>query len=196
METGLNAPGRVCGVDEAGRGPLAGPVIAAAVCFRDPSHIPEGLNDSKALSAARREALFEMIMARAEVGVGECSPAEIDRVNILQATLTAMARAVDALPRPMSHALVDGNWPPALGACQAHAIVKGDARCVSIAAASIIAKVTRDAIMIEADERFPGCGFARHKGYPSAAHREALIRLGPSPIHRRSFAPVARLIAA
>lgn len=178
----------ICGVDEAGRGPLAGPVVAAAVILPR-TKIPKGLNDSKTLSAAAREAMAGEIFARCEVGIGMAEPEEIDRVNILAASLIAMARAVQALPRAPQHALVDGNKSAPLS-CSQTALVKGDARCLSIAAASIIAKVTRDRLMVRASERFSGYGFASHKGYPTQAHRDAVARLGPCSIHRRSFAPV------
>ena len=181
------AQGPVAGVDEAGRGPLAGPVVAAAAIL-DLSNIPEGLDDSKKLSASKREALFTDIITSAQIGVGVAEPEEIDRLNVLHASMAAMARAVAALPRQPALALIDGNRAPLLP-CPARAIVKGDAKSFSIAAASIIAKVTRDRIMAEAEDRFPGYGLARHKGYPTRAHREALAQLGLSPIHRRSFKP-------
>jgi ribonuclease HII len=182
---------RPCGIDEAGRGPWAGPVVAAAVIL-DPDNIPEGLQDSKKLTAARREALFEPIRHSAQVGVGIVEPAEIDRLNILQGTFLAMARALAALPNPPSIALVDGNRAPPLSV-RVQTIIGGDGRCLSIAAASIIAKVTRDRILQELDSRYPGYGFARHKGYGTAAHLMALQRLGPCAAHRFSFSPVAAL---
>lgn len=180
--------GPVCGVDEAGRGPLAGPVVAAAVILT-PARIPEGLNDSKALSSSQRELLLNMIEKNAQIGIGIAEPEEIDRANILGATLIAMRRAVLALPELPEMALIDGNKLPDLP-CEAQAIVKGDSRSLSIAAASIVAKVTRDRLMIEADRRYPGYSLAGHKGYPTKAHIEAVTRLGASPIHRRSFKPV------
>lgn len=180
--------GPVCGVDEAGRGPLAGPVVAAAVILT-PARIPEGLNDSKALSHKQRELLLNMIEENAVIGIGIAEPEEIDRVNILQASLIAMRRAVLALPNLPNMALIDGNKLPNLP-CEAQAIVKGDSRSLSIAAASIVAKVTRDRLMVEADARFPGYGLAGHKGYPTKAHIEALNQIGASPIHRQSFKPV------
>ena len=186
FETRHMAP--VCGVDEAGRGPLAGPVVAAAVIL-GPDNIPEGLNDSKALSQSAREHLLNVISVMCEVGIGIAEPEEIDRMNILAASMIAMKRAVDALPTPPRVALIDGNRAPDL-ACDIETIVKGDAKSLSIAAASIVAKVTRDRLMIEAELRFPGYGFARHKGYPTQFHRDQLKRLGPCPIHRRSFTPV------
>jgi ribonuclease HII len=179
----------VAGVDEAGRGPLAGPVVAAAVIL-DPDDPIDGLADSKLLSPARRARLFEIIQSRARaVGVGLVPPGEIDRINILQATLRAMGQAVDALAGrggAADHLLIDALTLPGRPLPQ-EGIVKGDRKSVSIAAASIIAKVTRDRIMDDLDARHPGYGFAVHKGYPTAAHREALMRLGPSPVHRRSF---------
>jgi ribonuclease HII len=181
----------VCGIDEAGRGPWAGPVVAAAVIF-DPAHIPSGLNDSKKLAGQKREALFAPIMALADVGVGIASVEEIDRLNILQANHLAMQRAVAALKTSPTLALVDGNRAPPLS-IRVQTIIKGDSKSLSIAAASIIAKVTRDRMMIELDTVHPGYGFAQHKGYGTAAHSQALQRLGPCAIHRKSFAPIAQL---
>lgn len=180
----------VCGIDEAGRGPLAGPVVAAAVIL-DPDNIPMGLNDSKALSQLSREQLLNDVRASAVIGIGIAEPREIDAVNILAATMTAMQRAFHALPVIPKTALIDGNRCPDLP-CEAKAIIKGDAKSLSIAAASIVAKVTRDALMTQADLRFPGYGFAEHKGYGTKAHREAIAALGPCPIHRFSFAPMRR----
>jgi len=182
----------VCGVDEAGRGPLAGPVVAAAVIL-NPDSIPNGLNDSKALSFKRRELILNEMRSREDIfiGIGIAEPEEIDRLNILHASMVAMRRAVEALEVRAAVALIDGNRLPPNLSCKAEAIVKGDARCLSIAAASIAAKVTRDNIMIEAEARFPGYGLAGHKGYPTKAHKQALLDLGASPIHRRSFEPVA-----
>jgi ribonuclease HII len=180
-----------CGIDEAGRGPWAGPVVAAAVVL-DATRIPTGLNDSKKLTEAKREALFDPIMAVARVGVGIVDATRIDETNILAATLEAMALAVAQLSPSPTLALVDGNRPPKLS-IPVRTIVGGDAKCLSIAAASIIAKVTRDRIMRELDLKFPGYEFSRHKGYGTSAHHAALQRLGPCPIHRMSFAPVAKL---
>ena len=180
--------GPIAGVDEAGRGPWAGPVVAAAVIL-NAACIPDGLNDSKALNAAAREIAFAKIMACAQVGIGISSVARIDRDNILQATLFAMAQAVAALAVTPGLVLVDGNQLPLL-ARPARAIIKGDAKCLSIAAASIIAKVTRDRIMTAMALEFPGYGFERHKGYGVAEHKMALTRLGVTPQHRRSFKPV------
>ena len=183
-------PGPIAGVDEAGRGPLAGPVVAAAVIL-DRKRMPKGLNDSKQLSAETREALFPLIMERAiAVGVGEASVDEIDLVNIRQATHLAMARAVRALLPAAAFALVDGNDAPALP-CRCDTIIDGDAKSVSIAAASIIAKVTRDRIMRALHEQHPGYGWLTNKGYGTGEHLQALGRLGPCLHHRRSFAPVA-----
>ena len=176
----------ICGVDEAGRGPLAGPVIAAAVIL-PPDNIPDGLNDSKALSHSARERLLNILLQKAKIGIGISEPGEIDRINILWASMTAMRRAVENLNISVDYALIDGNRVPPNLMCDAHAIVKGDAKCLSIAAASIVAKVTRDRIMAEADSRFPGYGWTGHKGYPTKAHREAVETLGRSPAHRWTF---------
>lgn len=184
--------GPVAGVDEVGRGPLAGPVHAAAVIL-DPVRLPPGLDDSKKMSETRREKAFDAIMASAiAVGIGVASVEEIDRINILAATMLAMRRAVERLTIRPVHALVDGNKVPAL-ACPAEAIVKGDSKVLSIAAASIIAKVTRDRFMSDLDAACPGYGWARNKGYGTADHMAALARLGPSMHHRTSFAPIAQL---
>ena len=183
----------ICGIDEAGRGPWAGPVVAAAVIL-DPQNIPAGLNDSKKLTEAKREKLFAEIIASAKVGIGIGEEARIDRDNILATTLWAMAEAVRNLDTPLHFALVDGNRAPQLS-CGVQTIVSGDARCLSIAAASIIAKVTRDRIMVALDREFPAYGFARHKGYGTAFHNAALQKFGPCIHHRRSFAPIARLLA-
>jgi ribonuclease HII len=180
---------REAGVDEAGRGPLAGPVVAAAVIL-DPRRPIEGLADSKALSAARREGLAALIRERAlAVGIGIGDPALIDRINILQATMTAMRQAIDALDPPARSALIDGNRLPDL-TIPARALVGGDRLEPAISAASIVAKTHRDALMVELDARYPVYGFARHKGYPTPAHLAALERHGPCPAHRQSFRPV------
>ncbi len=194
MDAELLIPdGLVAGVDEAGRGPLAGPVVAGAVIL-DPHNPIEGLQDSKRLSAARREALYEEIQEKALAwAVARADVGEIDRINILQATMLAMQRAVDALQPAAEHALIDGNRCPVL-ACPAQAIVKGDSRVAAISAASIMAKVTRDREMLSLDLQYPGYGLAQHKGYPSKAHIAALESLGVTPIHRRSYAPVRRVI--
>lgn len=182
----------VAGVDEAGRGPLAGPVVAAAVILERDS-APTGLADSKRLTPREREALFPRIYRQARgVGVGVVDAAVIDRINILQAALQAMREALTALPEPPDWVLVDGPHPlPHLNLPQTP-LVRGDARSASIAAASIVAKVTRDHIMVRLDALFPGYGLAQHKGYPTPAHLQRLSQLGPSPIHRLSFAPVQR----
>lgn len=184
------------GVDEAGRGPLAGPVVVAAVIL-DPSRPIAGLADSKTLSAARREALDTQIRARAlAYSVIEIGVADIDRLNILQATLLGMARALATLAPAPALALIDGNRLPKDLCCAARAIVDGDALEPAIGAASILAKVARDRILCELDAIHPGYGFARHKGYPTPEHFAALERLGPCAVHRRSFAPVQRVLFA
>ncbi|MGQ0741469.1 MAG: ribonuclease HII [Alphaproteobacteria bacterium] len=186
--------GPVCGIDEAGRGPLAGPVVAAAVIFPERKRIPKGLNDSKQLAPDVREEAFTAIMqCGATVGVGEASVDEIDIVNIRQAAHIAMARAVRALSLAPAFALVDGNDPPPLP-CPCDVIVEGDARSLSIAAASIVAKVTRDRIMFRLHEEFPGYGWISNKGYSTEEHLAALAKLGPCRHHRRSFMPVHNLL--
>jgi ribonuclease HII len=182
----------VAGVDEAGCAPLAGPVVAAAVVL-DPKHIPKGINDSKKLTPHAREMLFAAITATASYAVGIADVARIDADNILNARLWAMARAVEGLELPPALALVDGNRGPTLQ-CRVQTVIGGDGICLSIAAASIIAKVTRDRLMCDLDTQCPGYGFAEHKGYGTPAHLAALARLGPSLHHRRSFAPVRWLI--
>ncbi len=185
---------RVAGVDEAGRGPLAGAVYAAAVVLHPDRPVP-GVDDSKKLKEGDRERLAGIIRRDAECWhVAWAGVEEIDRLNILQATLLAMRRAVEGLARTPGHVLVDGNRLPRL-ACPATAIVGGDALEPAISAASILAKVARDDEMRRLDREFPGYGFARHKGYGTKQHLEALRRLGPCPVHRRSFAPVSRLLA-
>ncbi len=188
------AGGLVAGVDEAGRGPLAGPVVAAATILK-PGAIPAGLDDSKRLAPARREALFAALTATARIGIGIADIDEIERLNILGATMVAMRRAVEALPMVPDLALIDGNRTPDL-ACPAQAIVKGDRRSLSIAAASIAAKVTRDRIMADLAQQFPGYGWERNAGYGTAEHRAALARLGPTVHHRPSFAPVRAVLTA
>jgi ribonuclease HII len=184
---------RVAGVDEVGRGPLAGPVTAAAVVL-DPARIPEGLNDSKALSAKRREALHAEIIAVAQVSVAHASVAEIDELNILRAAHLAMTRALAGLVPAADHALIDGNLLPRGLALSAEPVVKGDARSLSIAAASIVAKVTRDRIMVDLAQQHPGYGWERNAGYPSKGHISALQNLGVTPHHRRSFRPVHNIL--
>lgn len=181
----------VAGCDEAGVAPLAGPVVAAAVIL-DPARVPKGLDDSKRLAAERREQLFEEICATAEIGVAFAPPARIDRDNIFRARMWALAQAVRALPLRPALVYVDGPHRPPLedGFCSLEMLVDGDARCASIAAASIVAKVTRDRLMRRLGETFPEYGFERHKGYGTELHIAALNRLGPTPHHRSSFQPV------
>lgn len=183
----------VAGVDEVGRGPLAGPVTAAAVVL-DPENIPEGLADSKTLGARRRQALADSIRIAARWAVAHASVNEIDALNILQASHLAMSRALVALTMPPDAALIDGNRLPADLPCPAQAVVKGDAFCLSIAAASILAKVARDAEMARLAALHPGYGWERNAGYPTAAHLDALRRLGVTPYHRRGFAPVRKIL--
>ncbi|MBC9177856.1 ribonuclease HII [Pseudoroseomonas ludipueritiae] len=197
----IAAGGRVAGVDEAGRGPLAGPVVAAAVLFHapPPENLAALLDDSKKLDAAKREAAFAALRAAQAEGVldgavAAASAAEIGRLNILRATHLAMTRAVARLRLPPDLVLVDGNQPPRGLSCAVRCVVKGDGISLSIAAASILAKVVRDRAMARLDPRWPGYGFARHAGYPTAMHREALARLGPCPHHRRGFAPVDQML--
>jgi ribonuclease HII len=184
----------VAGCDEAGRGPLAGPVVAAAVIL-DPARIPRGLNDSKKLDAQAREVLYEKIVATAQVSVAFGSIERIDRDNILRASLWALARAVKALPVRPKMVFVDGNMKIDCG-CDCEAVVSGDALVLSVAAASIVAKVTRDRLMGRIGLAYPGYGFERHMGYSVPEHFRALQRLGPTPHHRKSFAPVAAKFAA
>lgn len=189
----VSASARIAGVDEVGRGPLAGPVMAAAVIL-DPARPIAGLNDSKKLSPARREELAHCVRTYALAwAVAECSVEEIDALNILQASLLAMARAVASLSVVPEHVFVDGNKVPTI-ALPVTAVVRGDQSILSIAAASILAKVARDELMVQMDSDYPGYGFARHKGYPSSAHVDALRRLGVTPIHRRTFQPVKGLL--
>jgi ribonuclease HII len=194
-ESALIAQGvaRIAGVDEVGRGPLAGPVTAAAVVL-DPARLPEGLNDSKVLSAGRRAVLLQAIMASADVSVAHASVAEIDSLNILRASHLAMERAVAGLSRLPDHVLIDGHMIPRDLRVPATAIIKGDALSLSIAAASIVAKITRDAIMWDLAQQFPGYGWETNAGYPSKSHRLALQNLGVTPHHRRSFKPVHNIL--
>ncbi|MEE9559781.1 MAG: ribonuclease HII [Acidiferrobacterales bacterium] len=183
----------VAGVDEAGRGPLAGPVVAAAVIL-DAKRPIAGLADSKVLAPARRQVLAQAIKQRALCwAVGRAEVADIDRLNILQASLLAMRRAVETLDIVPDLVLIDGNRAPSL-ACRVKTVIKGDATVPSVQAASILAKVARDAEMFTLDKAFPGYGFSRHKGYPTATHLLALAIFGVSPVHRRSFGPVRRLL--
>jgi len=183
----------IAGVDEVGRGPLAGPVVAAAVIL-DPARLPPGLDDSKRLTAARREALAPAIRDAGIWALGMASVAEIDALNILRASHLAMCRALAALPVPPDLALIDGNLLPRDLPCPGIAVIRGDGRSLSIAAASILAKVARDRIMTELDRDFPGYGWARNMGYPSAGHRAALKTLGLTPHHRTSFAPIRAML--
>ncbi|MEK9723579.1 MAG: ribonuclease HII [Rhodospirillaceae bacterium] len=188
----------VCGIDEAGRGPWAGPVVAAAVILPPkglPRALAEGLDDSKKLKPAVRANLLAALRDVARIGVGSATVEEIDASNILAATLLAMRRAVDALGRPSPDlALVDGNRPPEL-ACRVRTVVKGDGLSLSIAAASVVAKQTRDATMAELDRLYPGYGWTANAGYGTAQHQAALARLGPCPVHRRSFAPIRKMLS-
>lgn len=184
----------VCGVDEVGRGPIAGPVLAAAVILPRnlPAELADAIDDSKKLTLARREALVPLIERHAVAfAVAEASVAEIDDINILQAALLAMTRAVAGLGVVPDLALVDGNRAPKGLPCPARTLVKGDSRSLSIAAASILAKVARDRLMVDLDRQFPGYGWAKNAGYPTPAHLAALPLLGVTPWHRRSFAPVS-----
>lgn len=194
---GHGADALVCGVDEVGRGPLAGPVVAAAAILPHeglPGWILASVDDSKAVRRALREDLAPALLERGWIALGVASVEEIDRLNILRASMLAMERAVAALGVRPDLALVDGNRAPAL-ACRARPIVKGDARCLSIAAASVVAKVARDRLMADLAREHPGYGWERNAGYGTAEHRDALLRLGPTPHHRRSFAPVAQQLA-
>ena len=184
---------RVAGVDEVGRGPLAGPVTAAAVVL-DPARIPKGLNDSKKLSEKKRLALLEELMTCAEVSVAHASVEEIDDINILRASHLAMERAVAGLSSPPDHCLIDGNLIPRGLTIPSTAVVKGDARSVSISAASIAAKIARDTIMRDLAQQFPGSGWDSNAGYPSKSHISALQTLGVTPHHRRSFKPVHNIL--
>lgn len=183
----------IAGVDEVGRGPLAGPVTAAAVIL-DPSRIPPGLADSKTLTAARRDALYDAILASAQCCIAHATVEEIDQLNILRASHLAMERAVAGLPQVPCHILIDGNLIPANLKGRASAIVKGDAKSLSIAAASIIAKVARDRIMVDLAQQYPGYGWEQNAGYPTKLHQLALLNLGVTPAHRRSFKPVHNML--
>nr|WP_238858076.1 ribonuclease HII [Faunimonas pinastri] len=191
MELGLHADGfrRVAGIDEAGRGPLAGPVVAAAVVL-DPRCIPPGLADSKLLKHEQREALFAAICDCADISFAFGCVSTVDRINIREATLAAMRRALKGLSHRADMAIIDGRDVPKRLGVDARAIIDGDAICLSIAAASIIAKVIRDRLMTRCDTIYEGYGLASHKGYSTKAHQSALTTLGPTPLHRRSFAPV------
>ncbi|MEE9387100.1 MAG: ribonuclease HII [Paracoccaceae bacterium] len=184
---------RVAGVDEVGRGPLCGPVVAAAVRL-DPGNIPDGLNDSKKLSHAKRVLIAAQLYKVADVCVAQATVAEIDDINILHASMLAMQRAVAGLRVPADHVLVDGNRVPPGLKCAATALVKGDARCLSIAAASVVAKVWRDAHMVDLAQQHPGYGWEKNMGYPTKMHLQALRDLGVTPHHRRSFKPVHNML--
>ncbi|MFC5484024.1 ribonuclease HII [Microvirga aerilata] len=189
-ELSARAQGYSCiaGLDEVGRGPLAGPVVSAAVVL-DLDHVPQGLADSKALTAARREALFAEILATSRVGLASVSHQEIDTINIRQASLLAMCRALAALPCKPDMAFVDGNDPPGLP-CSTEAVIKGDSSIASIAAASIVAKVVRDRMMARLGQAYPAYGFASNAGYSTKAHLSAVASEGPCPFHRLSFSPL------
>ncbi|GAB5436071.1 ribonuclease HII [Falsiruegeria mediterranea] len=195
MERALHAQGflRIAGVDEVGRGPLAGPVTAAAVIL-NPGDIPEGLNDSKKLTVKKREVLETAIHAQAEVSIAHATVEEIDRINILKASHLAMERAVAGLNPPPDYLLIDGNLIPQGLRTRSEAVVKGDGRSVSIAAASIVAKICRDRVMVDLAQQHPGYGWETNAGYPSKKHREALLNLGVTPHHRRSFKPVHNIL--
>jgi ribonuclease HII len=184
---------RIAGVDEVGRGPLAGPVTAAAVIL-DPARIPEGLNDSKKLTAKARAALYGQILAVAEVGVGHATVEEIDEINILRASHLAMERAIAALTGPICYALIDGNMLPRGFGTPGECVIKGDGRCQSISAASIVAKVCRDEVMLTLSQQHPGYGWETNAGYGSKKHMAALQSLGATPHHRRSFKPVHNIL--
>jgi ribonuclease HII len=197
IETKLLQLGKqaIAGVDEAGRGPLAGPVTAAAVIL-NPHNFPDGLDDSKKLTERKREILFEKILQTSHVAWCSLNANEIDRLNIRAASLRAMEMSVHALEVKPDYAMIDGRDVPGKLTDIARAYIKGDARSLSIAAASIVAKVIRDRMMVEADKQFPEYGFASHKGYGSQKHRDAIKQHGPCPLHRRSFAPIKQMIAA
>ncbi len=184
---------RIAGVDEVGRGPLAGPVTAAAVVL-DPARIPPGLNDSKKLTAKRREALHAQILDMAEVSIAHASVEEIDEINILRASHLAMERAVAGLKIPPDHVLIDGNQVPRGLAVSNETIIKGDARSLSIAAASIAAKICRDCVMVDLAQQHPGYGWEKNAGYGTKAHMEGLRNLGVTPHHRRSFKPIHNIL--
>lgn len=184
---------RIVGVDEVGRGPLAGPVTAVAI-WLDPACLPAGLRDSKRLSATTREKLCPLLLEAADIGIGHATPAEIDALNILQASLLAMERAIAGLKVTPDHLLIDGNRLPTRLPCPARAIIGGDDKVLSIAAASIVAKVTRDRIMTALERSYPGYGWDSNAGYPTKRHKIAIADLGLTPEHRRSFAPVRKML--
>ena len=184
---------RIAGVDEVGRGPLAGPVVAAAVVL-DPARIPEGLNDSKKLTAKRREALYELLIETADVSIASATVEEIDRHNILRASHIAMERAVAGLETAPDHVLIDGNMRPKGLSIPAQTIIKGDARSLSIAAASIVAKLWRDRHMVDLAQQYPHYGWEQNAGYPTAQHKLGLSQFGVTPHHRRSFKPIHNIL--
>ncbi|WP_333713876.1 ribonuclease HII [Yoonia sp.] len=184
---------RVAGVDEVGRGPLAGPVVAAAVVL-DPARIPAGLNDSKKLTAKRREALFDQLMEVAEVSIAAATVEEIDAHNILRASHMAMVRAINGLRSAPDHVLIDGNMTPRGLTVSSETIVKGDGRSVSIAAASVVAKLWRDRHMVALAQQYPCYGWDKNAGYPTAQHKLGLLEFGVSPHHRRSFKPIHNIL--
>jgi ribonuclease HII len=186
---------RIAGVDEVGRGPWAGPVTACAVVL-DPNNIPDGLADSKALSAKKRDALFGPILESSDVGIAHVSVEDIDRLNILKASLLAMKLALEGLTTPAQFALIDGNKTPPKLPMPSECLVKGDARCLSIAAASIVAKVTRDRMMVALAQQFPGYGWETNAGYGTKVHQEGLERHGVTQHHRRSFKPIHNILCA
>ncbi|WP_106746150.1 ribonuclease HII [Yoonia maritima] len=183
----------IAGVDEVGRGPLAGPVVAAAVVL-DANNIPDGLNDSKKLTAKKRDALYDAIMEQADVSLAQATVAEIDEHNILRASHIAMVRAIAGLKQPTDYALIDGNMVPRGLTISTKTVVKGDGRSLSIAAASIVAKVWRDRHMVDLAQQYPGYGWEKNAGYPTAAHKSGLENLGVTPHHRRSFKPVHNIL--
>jgi len=184
---------RIAGIDEVGRGPWAGPVTACAVVL-DPSSIPDGLNDSKALTARKRELLYPLILENADVGLAHVDVEVIDEINILQASLLAMRLALEKLASPADFALIDGNKTPAHMPCPSQTLVKGDARCLSIAAASIVAKVSRDRLMVALAQQHPGYGWETNAGYGTKQHISALNELGVTQHHRRSFKPIHKML--
>lgn len=193
LERAAGAPGaRIAGIDEAGRGAWAGPVVAATVVL-DPKHIPDGLDDSKKLSAKKRDALFDIIMEHADVGIGYGSVEQVEVRNVLNATMDAMRDSVADLTKQPDAALVDGNKCPLLP-CKTQAVIGGDGRSVSIAAASIIAKVTRDRLMQALDKEFPGYGWDTNVGYGTAVHKSGIERLGVNEHHRRSYKPIRNML--
>tara|TARA_B100000902_G_C27049577_1_gene783448 strand:+ start:130 stop:741 length:612 start_codon:yes stop_codon:yes gene_type:complete len=189
----MNGYSIIAGVDEVGRGPLAGPVTAAAVIL-DPLNIPDNLNDSKVLNAKKRDKLFEELKFSSIYAIAHVSPKEIDKLNILQASLLAMVSAVSNLKVKPDHILIDGNKVPEKLVGRATAVIKGDSKVLSIAAASIIAKVTRDKLMHDLDSEFPGYGWAKNAGYPTKCHMNAIVKFGVTPHHRRSFRPIHNIL--